>query len=532
MATQNSIGSQILDVLDNLLKFGNNTITGLRTLRLVNSAGFIDIAGTPTNPDGNVITVRPITDTMSVLGDFASPPSIGSTLANTGRFSSVVVAGTNMQYTLSPSGGYLAQELVNTSGGIYRDMSMDGNDYNFREIQVSTTELQFNGSANAHHQYNLPLYFNSPVYSTTPNAFILQNSSVSGQLIKWRTSADVDRWAFGKTGEDRENLGCYAFNDAGALSFTAFTINRDTGIFQPYRFALAYGGYSMELQFTSGTANRTAIFPDKTGTVAFTSDISSNAPSEITSSNVFDDYLRVYSSSNTADRKILGRNLAPFNPATLYWAYDDFVGGNTFITGFGYYPVGSGSGVTSVNNGYSDAFGIASITAGNTSSSLCHMYITNQNIVVGGGGRFYIKSRVRIPVLSDGTNRFICFSGLRDNWDTDGTDGIFFKYSDTLNSGAWQCVTRSNSVATTVNTNVTIVAGTWYNLEILTDAAFTFVWFYINGTQVATSNSNVLTGSSRNTSISPASIMKTLGTVARSMDIDYFVVLKEFSTPR
>jgi hypothetical protein len=112
-----------------------------------------------------------------------------------------------------------------------------------------------------------------------------------------------------------------------------------------------------------------------------------------------------------------------------------------------------------------------------------------------------------------------------DSTSADPTDGHFFRYTHSVNSGKWQCVTRVNNAETVTNTNSTVPTLTnaeplnVYRIDVNSDG--TEVVFSIDGTTVAAHNKiSGFSGVNRLTGIA-YSIIKSAGTTARQFVIDY-----------
>jgi hypothetical protein len=174
------------------------------------------------------------------------------------------------------------------------------------------------------------------------------------------------------------------------------------------------------------------------------------------------------------------------------------------------------AGVTTSN------FGWLNLTTGSTNTGRAALSWPNNagNTLSFGAGEIFIEGLVSIDTLSDGTETFTVRLGFGDDRDGDGTDGIFFRYTHSVNSGKFECVTRSNSVETAADSGQTVAARTNYRLGILVNAAGTSVGFYINGTLVATNTTNIPTGTSRGSNLM-WQIKKSAGTTSREIDIDY-----------
>ena len=61
------------------------------------------------------------------------------------------------------------------------------------------------------------------------------------------------------------------------------------------------------------------------------------------------------------------------------------------------------------------------------------------------------------------------------------------------NSPNWQCETRAANAPTTTVSSVAITFGAWHTAQILTNAAWTSVQFFLDGTLLATNTTNIPT---------------------------------------
>lgn len=152
------------------------------------------------------------------------------------------------------------------------------------------------------------------------------------------------------------------------------------------------------------------------------------------------------------------------------------------------------------------------------------------DVVILTGGKLRFLSLVRLTTLSDGTNRYSFNAGIGNAMgSTSQTDGVTFKYSDNLNSGKWQCTTDAASAESTLDSGVAVAAATWYLLEFEVNAAGTSVEFFINGTSVGTLSTNIPTATMR---MIAGNIVKSLGSTARTFDIDAYRFIFEYATMR
>lgn len=168
--------------------------------------------------------------------------------------------------------------------------------------------------------------------------------------------------------------------------------------------------------------------------------------------------------------------------------YDDFIfstlGGTTNQNGFAAVSAAGGTSAlqgAATGNNYA---GLVQIGTGTTNNATGVSAIDSFNSVgkmLIGGVPLTIEWRVRIPVLSTGTVTFTARVGLQDSTATgDPTNGVYFAYTNGVNTGQWQGITRSASTSTTVNSTVAIVANTWYRLRAEINAAGTNCDFYID----------------------------------------------------
>lgn len=123
--------------------------------------------------------------------------------------------------------------------------------------------------------------------------------------------------------------------------------------------------------------------------------------------------------------------------------------------------------------------------------------ISNLGSFVLGGGRFSLNFVWKLDQLSDGTDTFQVAIGLLDyttviNQTFSIIDGVYFQYSDSVNSGNWQIITTSASTSTTTNTSVPADTD-WHNFGIICNAAGTSVSFTIDGAVVGTIATNIPT---------------------------------------
>jgi hypothetical protein len=208
------------------------------------------------------------------------------------------------------------------------------------------------------------------------------------------------------------------------------------------------------------TANRVINLPDKSGTLAVTSDIPS-VDFEVKSSKI----LRIY--------------------AHFVFNNGDYIGFNS----------GSGSLATAVNSlniAEYDAQGIGILRTGYTVSGRCRFSATNGNSersILLGNLSTISESRSRLLVPSNGTNTFFVLDGwMSSSFTATPSNGIFFYYIHNQNSGNWIAVCRAAGVETRVDTDTPPTTDSYQTRTIVTSS--TDVKFYIDGILKATITTN------------------------------------------
>jgi hypothetical protein len=173
---------------------------------------------------------------------------------------------------------------------------------------------------------------------------------------------------------------------------------------------------------------------------------------------------------------------------------------------------------------------LASATSANDFAILDSAYA---NAIKWGAGKWRFLAIVQTPSsLSDGTHTYEIRAGFNDGGAGNGNDMVMFFYSHGTVSGNWAMVTRDNAGSTTTTDSGTAVAtSTWYALEGETNADQTAVQFYINGVAAGAAVTAGL-GTAGNGTKLHFSFMKTLGTGARTMKIDFLGCYFEPTTAR
>jgi hypothetical protein len=195
-------------------------------------------------------------------------------------------------------------------------------------------------------------------------------------------------------------------------------------------------------------------------------------------------------------------NLRQSTDRTLVYLFDHFTG---IGLDNGYTQNNANGGNTSVGENRTGAKGVSVVRTGTSSATgLGALIIGNTNLppIIIGQGQFYFRTRIQIPVLSDGSQTFYAQEGFLCNFFHFNPSGsIMFMYDQSgafaagANAGSpnWKCVTNNGVSRTFSITSIPVIAGTWYELLIIVNAAGTQVDFYIDGNLQASHTTNIPT---------------------------------------
>lgn len=167
--------------------------------------------------------------------------------------------------------------------------------------------------------------------------------------------------------------------------------------------------------------------------------------------------------------------------------------------------------------------GTAQVSTGTSATNAGALYRLGIFYTVFTGGEILIDWVANINALSNGTDTFVAEFGFGtpSAANTVITDGVWWRYTHTENSGNWTTNCKASSVLTQANTS-TAVDTNWHYYRIVVNANATSVGFFIDGVQVANSpiTSNIPGAS---VGMSPFfRILKSAGTAARILTMDSF----------
>ncbi len=161
------------------------------------------------------------------------------------------------------------------------------------------------------------------------------------------------------------------------------------------------------------------------------------------------------------------------------------------------------------------------------------------NYYLGSVGKKHFKNKISVNALSTITDRYAAQIGYSStNSGIANADGMFFLYdeggifSTTTASANWLCVCRNGGVYSVVDSGVlvTTTSSALQTLEIKDYGTGAKVEFFINGVIVATITANIPDNTKQLYILER--IVKTIGTTARTLFVDYTFAKEKFNTPR
>lgn len=215
-----------------------------------------------------------------------------------------------------------------------------------------------------------------------------------------------------------------------------------------------------------------------------------------------------------------------FVPSTTLAFYDDFQHNATptqfLVTGGVTGAVTWSPAAVAAHPGY------ARLSTGANIAGDIGMNIGSITAFVPGGGVLSFETVVRIPTLSDGTNTFRVQIGFNDGTQVIPVNmGVYFSYIHSENSGKWRLAVNDAGSPSLSNTSVTVVAGIWVRLGLVFAADGTTCDGFIDGANIGTVSVNPANAGSFG-----MGIVKTAGTSARTLDVDYIQVSQTLTTAR
>jgi len=213
--------------------------------------------------------------------------------------------------------------------------------------------------------------------------------------------------------------------------------------------------------------------------------VTNGSTNAITSNAVYDQVQTLL--SGIADKQDIFDALTDMGRSTFrHWDFehDD----RDTLTAFSNAGGGSGQAVSQASTGVNsteNAIGVMDCITGTGTTARAGL-ISSGNLRIGSH-RLIFAARVALSAVSDGTNTYTAYIGFIDNTGSgDMTDGIYYRYTHSVNSGKWEAVTAAATVRDPEDTGVSPV-GTVNDVFLVdVNEAGTEAKYYINGNLVHT----------------------------------------------
>lgn len=326
----------------------------------------------------------------------------------------------------------------------------------------------------------------------------------------------------------------YADNDGDLLPVTLTANDFD------------FSGPTLSIDYTNGQTASTSTkgFLTDTDWDTFNNKVSFDINSQSSETSLaFDDEIPIYDVSEGAINKTTYETVLSASPTNFrnyrFTYFNEFL--NTVGTATGGNDIiatnsGTGAGTNNQATSAAERVGLVRSTTGSTATGRTSPGTSSTACAFGGGSWVY-EIEIKLTTLSTVTERYQLVLGFHDIQNAaNQTDAIAFVYDEggvstgSAASANWQTLTASNTARTFTTTSTAVATG-WVNLRIEVNAAGNSVTFYVNGTSVATHTTNIPTGTSRVTGFGYL-LIKSIGTTARTMDVDYIFCEQDLTTNR
>lgn len=244
-------------------------------------------------------------------------------------------------------------------------------------------------------------------------------------------------------------------------------------------------------------------------------------------------YLRNVSSGDFF--KVRVRDIQRTNPDQFSQVFDDFIGGaatsvySSFVNGSGAsHQVGTyGQDLTE------NAIGVLQSDTGTTVGGRAGLGTVSGLVGRAGAARFVYEARHALEALSTLTDTFIFRCGLTDSYAVsgEGTNGIYFRYTDLQNGGRFEAVIRvAGTEIQAVDTGFSPdLDYHLYRVELSANGQT--ATFFIDNALVATVNAPNLPGGG-NPFGAGFKLEKTVGAAQRNMNTDWMRFVVERTSAR
>jgi hypothetical protein len=223
------------------------------------------------------------------------------------------------------------------------------------------------------------------------------------------------------------------------------------------------------------------------------------------------------------------------DPDRFYSNSSDFMG---TITG-DLVASNAGTGASSQSGTYGEdnterAIGVIQYDTGTTTTGRAGLGAVSTNALAVAQTALRFAARVAMEALSNPTETFVKLIGFGQfyNQAGEGTNGLYFRYTDLQNGGRWEAVSRGGGAdLTAIDTGVAPDLD-YHVFEIRVNEAGNLAQFFIDGNEVAQITNPSLLPSAIQRFGYGVQIRKTAGTTQRNADIDWYLIETKRSSVR
>lgn len=247
-----------------------------------------------------------------------------------------------------------------------------------------------------------------------------------------------------------------------------------------------------------------------------------------------DDFLYLRDVSAADFKRASKLALQKADPDRFFQLFADFIG--TAAGEFTQYISGTGASVQAGTYGQdaiNNAIGVTQVDTGTTATGRAGLGTISGAVFRPTLAKLKSTMRLALEALSTPAETFTIRAGLGDFFVAggDGTNGLFFRYTDLVNGGRWQAVSRRAGIdVNVVDTGVSPDLD-FNNFEVEIDENGLQARFYINSALVATMNDPDLPGIG-NPMGAGFNIQKTVGLTQRNLSADWMLFSCERAAAR
>jgi len=390
--------------------------------------------------------------------------------------------------------------------------------------------------------------------TASPNIQVGTLTSPDGSVTIGYSSPNITLKAAGGGGSgDVTGPGSSTNGDIVTFSGTTGKIIQDSGVAFPIPPASGGTGLTSptahSLLITEGASNMNLLGAGTTGQILQTNTTADPTWSTSTypSTNALGDLIYGSASNVLSTLPIAtipgqylnynGTNVNWFNPRQETFMSDDWIAQNT-QSSLNWRTSNTGTGAGFATNAAVDSGhpGTTQLSTGTTTTGTSFISLgpnSSSQCIILGGGALTIIWILKIDTLSNSTDTYQVVAGIGANQSAGNfNNGVFFNYNDPGGGSPvpnWQIVTAKAASITTADSGIA-ASTNFVTLQMTINAAGTSASFFINGVQ--TSNSPIAT-TIPIVAISPMCwIIKSAGTTARVINVDYFSLYQKLTSNR